>query len=360
MPSVKILLINLFILMMLFSCSKERSNNVVKETPTMSVTATYIRNESLPYIINCSGLIKPWQEAIISSEVSNLTITTIYVNTGDQVTKGQILARLDASQLNADLLGFEANVAGAKAKLEKAKIEVNQAKSLEKAGAISAQELLQYSTTLKTAQAQLKAEIAKLELQKLKIGYTNIIAPDNGIISSRTAAVGNIVIGGNELFRIIRNGILEWQAEVNLDQLSQIKSGQKVKVGNGKGTIIDGTVRQISPILNNSSKNGLVYVDIKKSPDLKVGMSLSGQIYTGIFSGLIVPLKSIVTLDGFNYILLLSATNHVHKVKVQLGTIYNNEIVISSNELSAQSRIVVDGAWFLNESDLVNIVKDNK
>lgn len=360
MNNIKLLLLLwiISITLNIVGCSKPNTD-IDNDIPVLTVTAANLKFESLPNIVYANGLIKPWQEAIISSEINGLNTTAVYVNVGDKVKKGQILAQLNVTQLNIEELSIAANLSDVKARLAKAKTEFNQASMLEKVGAISSQELLQYTTSLKIAQAQLKAEKAKLELQKLKITYTKIIAPDDGVISSSTAAVGNVVMYGNELFRLIRKNLLEWHAEVSTEQLSQIKPGQNVTIKTETGHNIEGRIRQIAPGLHTKSKNGLVFVDLKHNDGLKVEMSLSGQIYTGTFTGLMVPLKAIVSSDGFNYVYQLSETKHVNRVKVQLGTIYNDSVNISG-PFNSKSKIVVSGAGLLNESDLVRVAKDQQ
>jgi len=327
-------------------------NNVA----VMTVTTVTPQRESIPLIINANGLIQAWQETIISAEVGGLDLIDVEVNVGDKVKKGQLLAQLNAAQINADLMGQIADVAEAKANLEKANIEANQARSLEKLGAISSQELLQYLTTQKTTQAKLNAANANLSLQQLKLSYTKVISPDDGVISSRTATAGSIVQSGSELFRLIRHNKLEWQAEVGLDELNQIESGQVVTIQVNSNAVINGRVRQISPVLNLNSKSGIVYIDIPAESSLKIGMSVTGSIYAGSSVGLVIPFKAVISSDGYNYVMQYSKIGRVHKIKVELGQI-NAKMVEVKAGLKPTDRIVVDGASFLNESDLVTLAK---
>ena len=321
-------------------------NNVA----VMTVTTVTPQRESIPLIINANGLIQAWQETIISAEVGGLDLIDV------EVKKGQLLAQLNAAQINADLMGQIADVAEAKANLEKANIEANQARSLEKLGAISSQELLQYLTTQKTTQAKLNAANANLSLQQLKLSYTKVISPDDGVISSRTATAGSIVQSGSELFRLIRHNKLEWQAEVGVDELNQIESGQVVAIQVNSNAVINGRVRQISPVLNLNSKSGIVYIDIPAESSLKIGMSVTGSIYAGSSVGLVIPFKAVVSSDGYNYVMQYSKIGRVHKIKVELGQI-NAKMVEVKAGLKPTDRIVVDGASFLNESDLVTLAK---
>lgn len=338
-------------LFFIVSCNKKDDDMAEQHQTVTVVTPIY---ESYLVNIFASGNIDAWQEAIIGAEVGGLDVTNVYVNVGDRVKKGQLLAELNTAQINADVLSQKANVLEAKANSVQAQTEANQAITLEKVGALSSQELLQYSTKEKTTQAQLVAANANLDLQKLKLSYTKIIAPDDGVISSRSATVGAIVSNGGELFRLIMGNRLEWQAEVPLDKLQSIESGQNVLMQASNGTSINGIVRQVSPALNINSKSAIVYVDILSNSQLKVGTSLDGVIKVGTKHGLMIPFKSIISSDGFNYVMVVNKQNKVHKTKVSLGSIVNDNVVIQSG-IDKHNLIVVDGASFLNESDTISI-----
>ena len=349
---------SLFICMCLLSisvisCSK-KDPVVTVEKATMSVNDIGVTAESWPLIVEANGSVKAWQETIISSQVAGLDILDVYVNVGDKVKKGQLLAKLNSAQVDADLMNQEASLAQAHANLEKAKIESSQAAQLFFAGALSSQELLSYTTTAKTAQAQVKAAQANVNLDHLKLGYTQIQAPDDGVISSSSATVGAIVQTGSELFKIIRNGRLEWQAQVSPNDVSQIKIGQTVDISDGTH-VIKGVVRQIAPSLDTITRNVIVYVDIPDSQLLKSDMYVAGNIYAGIVQVQAVPLGAIVNKDGHDYVMVVDSSHHVHETKIQTGIKYNNMVQVLSG-IESTVRIVLSGGEFLNESDLVTVV----
>lgn len=320
------------------------------------VTATKPVYESYVVTLHANGLIEPWQEMTIGAEIGGLDVSNVYVNVGDKVKKGQLLAELNDAQITADYLSQKASVAEAQANLTQARTEATQAATLEKTGAISSQDLLQYSTKEKTSQAQLAAAKATLDLQKLKLSYTKILAPDDGIISSRSAALGSIVSSGSELFRLIRNNRLEWQAEIALNQVQDIESGQVVTIQTPENQTLRGSVRQISPVLNSNSKNVIVYVDIPQDQKLKIGSAVEGKINLGSRQGLLIPFASVVNSDGFTYVMQLNNKHQVHKTKIQIGNVVGNQVVVLAG-ITATDTIVVDGVSFLNESDVVSIAK---
>lgn len=349
----------IFTIMVLNGCHDSKKDEQYSSIPVVTVSPIHPKYERIPLIITANGLIRAWQEAIIGAEVGGLDVTNVYVNVGDKVTKGEILAKFNAAQVEADLENQIANVAEAEANLEQAKVEAKQAKSLEKVGAISSQELLKYTTAAKTTLAKLNAANANLALQKLRLSYAIIKSPDDGIISSRTATVGSIIQSGSEMFRLITKGRLEWQAEVGLDDISRVESGDTVLIQVSQDKQIAGTVRRTSPTLNSNTKSGIVFIDLPYNSSLKIGMSVAGKILAGSRHSMVIPFKSVVSSDGYNYVMLISSGNLIHKVKVTLGDINESMVEVISG-VNLKDTLVLDGATFLNESDLVRIEGSGK
>lgn len=349
----KIFLFAMFVLAC--GCTKQKSTNTAN--PVLTVSVSTPQQQNITNIVHANGSIKAWRETIISAEVGGLDISEVNVDVGDKVKKGQVLAKLNAAELNADLLNQSANVSEAKANLEQAQTEARQSTLLEKAGAVSAQDLLSYKTKAKTAQAKLDAAQAQLKLQQIKLGYTEIKAPDDGVISSRTATAGSIIQNGSELFRMIKAGKLEWQAEINSGDMSKIKVGQHASITDNTGNTIDGVVNRIAPDLNQSTLNGLIYVDIPPNPELRLGMYLSGEIDIGTTPSIIIPSSAVINRDGYNYVMCLNKNNRVSKIKIQLNNYLNNVAIVESG-IKLSDKIVTLGSGFLNDGDLVRVAED--
>ena len=116
-------------------------------------------------------------------------------------------------------------------------------------GFYSAQQGTQTQTAADTALARLNAAKARLQTAELKRSKANVLAPDDGIISARSATVGTLTQPGQELFRLIRGGRLEWRAEVTAAEISRLKPGQAATLDSPNGETLEGVVRAISPAL---------------------------------------------------------------------------------------------------------------
>lgn len=203
--------------------------------PALSVTTARPAATSLPINLTANGSIAAWQEAVIGSESNGLRLAEVRVNVGDVVKKGQVLAVFADETVRAEIEGARAALLEAQANQKEAKANADRARALESSGALSAQQVTQYVTGEMTAAARVKSAQATLTQQQLRLKYTQVVAPDSGVISARSATVGAVVGVGTELFRMIRQGRLEWRAEVVAQDLGRIKPGRRAVVRAASG-----------------------------------------------------------------------------------------------------------------------------
>jgi RND family efflux transporter MFP subunit len=187
-----------------------------------------------------------------------------------------------------------------------------------------------------------------------------LTAPDEGVISARMASVGSVPGVGSELFRLIRQGRLEWRAEFTVDELSRIQPGMRAQLEAPNGSIVEGQVRLLSPVMDAQTRNALVYIDLpgigtKGSAGLKPGMFVRGSLEIGQSTVLTVPKTAVTFREGFSYIYRLLSDQRVERVKVQTGRITADRIEIISG-LAANDNIVSAGVGFLNDGDRVRVV----
>jgi RND family efflux transporter MFP subunit len=221
---------------------------------------------------------------------------------------------------------------------------------------MSEQEVTRYITAERTAGARVAAARAALSQQQLRLKYTQVVAPDSGIVSARSATVGAVAGVGTELFRMIRQGRLEWRAEITAAELPRMKPGLKAQVKAASGATIRGTVRTVAPTVDPQSRIALVYVDLPPSlsadAPLKAGMFAGGEFELGDSSALTVPQQAIAVRDGFAYVFRLNPDNRVSQVKVTTGRRLGERVEVVAG-LGADALVVVSGAGFLNDGDLV-------
>ncbi len=326
--------------------------------PVLTVTTARPQLAQLPQLLAANGDIAAWQEASIGSEANGLRLTEVLVNVGDRVRAGQVLARFSEDTVQADLAQAKASLLEAQATLAEAASNAERARTLANTGALSTQQINQYQTAEQTAKARVAAAEAAMAAQKLRLKFTQLLAPDDGVISARTATVGAVVANGTELFRMIRKGRLEWRAEVMASELARIKPGTAVTLQAANGTTLRGKVRMIGPTVNPQNRSALVYVDLSPAAagdaPAKAGMFARGEFALGSGNGVTVPQQAVVVRDGFSYVFRMNTDGRVSQLKVKTGRYLKDRVEITDG-ITLDSDLVVAGAGFLNDGDLVRI-----
>jgi RND family efflux transporter MFP subunit len=324
--------------------------------PALTVTVTTPLRATVATAVAANGNVAAWQEAIVGAEAQGMRLAEVLVNVGDVVRKGQVLARFDSAMAQADLAQGRATVAEAEAHLAEAAANAQRARDLQPSGALSAQQVAQLLTAERTAQARLEAVKAAQQVQQLRLQQAEVLAPDAGVISARSATVGAVVPAGSELFRLIRQGRLEWRGEVAAAELAQIRRGQKVQV-EGSGTSVTGTVRQVAPTVDAATRNALVYVDLPDTGGrLKAGMFARGEFATGSSTALTLPQSAVLLRDGFSYVFTVGADGRVAQGKVATGRRSGDRVEILQG-LEEKARVVASGGGFLADGDTVRVVE---
>ncbi len=346
--------------LLLAACGKDEDKKpAAPATPALTVTTARPLTASLPLRLGANGNVAAWQEAIIGSESGGLRLLEVRANVGDLVRKGDVLAVFSADTVNADVEQARAAVQEAQANAAEAAANAKRGQDLKSSGAISDQQVIQWATAARTAAARVAAAKATLTQQQLRLKYTQVVAPDSGIISARSATVGAVVGVGTELFRLIRQGRLEWRAELPASSIGRIKAGARVRVKGANGSVVMGKVRMVAPTVDAQTRTTLVYVDLppalSSDAPLKAGMFAGGEFELGASNALTVPQQAIAVRDGFSYVFRLNPDSRVSQVKIDTGRRLGERIEVVKG-LAPDTQIVVTGAGFLNDGDLVKNV----
>lgn len=348
----------------LLSVNQYSLANTEKPTPpslskaALSVTTTKVLASHISTPLHANGNVMAWQEAVIGAEGQGLRLQEVRVNIGDSVRKGQVLATFDSELIVAELAQSKAAVTEAQAMLMEAAANAQRARDMQPSGVISVQQANQWLTAERAAQARLDATKALLKIQELRLDKTQIKAPDHGIITNRQATVGAVVPPGMELFRMIRQGRLEWRGEVAATELPLVQTGRKVNVSVvGLSKPLEGIIRQVAPSLDPTTRNALVYVDLPPTAGLKAGMFARGEFETTTTSALTIPQTALLLRDGFSYVFSIGKDNKVRQLKVQVGRRSGTQIEITQG-LDQNTLIVETGVGFLADGDTVRIVSN--
>lgn len=331
--------------------------------PSLSVQVARPTQADWPLELSANGAIAAWQEAVVGAELSGLRLDAVLVNVGDRVRRGQVLATLASEAVRADIQNAQASLQEAQALAAEAKSNADRARNLRAADAISAQEAQRSLTSEQTALARVESAKAQLAAQALRGRQTRVLAPDDGVISSRTATVGTVVQPGLELFRLIRQSRLEWRAELPSADLGRVQPGMKAVATPPGGQPVEGRVRMVAPTVDGGTRNGLVYVDLPASAvqaGARAGMFAAGKLAVGQAGGLTVPQTAVLLRDGFSYVFVLEGAPSgqqasVRQVKVKVGRRQGERIEVLEG-LQQGAQVVAAGVAFLADGDTVRVV----
>jgi multidrug efflux pump subunit AcrA (membrane-fusion protein) len=266
--------------------------------PALTVRTTTLRPDKWARTLTANGSILPWQEAIISAQIQGLRIAEVKVSIGDHVRQGDVLLTLD----NYARIGDAGSGSPAQAR---------------------------------------------------------IVAPDSGVISAANANVGSMAQPGVELFRLIRQGRLEWRADLTAEELMLIRKGMTAEISVGEGRMLKGTVRAISPAVNTQTRYGYVLVSLQDSSGIIAGAFARGtfDISGGKKALLSLPQTAVMQRGNKTYVLIVGEDKRVTERYVTIGQRNADRVEIRQG-LKATDAVVESGGAFLTEGDSVAIVKE--
>lgn len=330
---------------LVFAGKTARGPAAAQAAPALTVTLATPKPVIWPDVVSASGAIAPWQEASIGAQISGYQLVEVAADVGDHVRRGQALARLSPALLRAE----EAQLL---ARQEQAEANSRRARSLQASGGVSDQDVLAAETEAKTASALLAAK-------RLELRYTVVLAPDDGVVTARPATLGAVVSAGQELFRMIRQDRLEWRGELTAPQLKAVTLGQRVTLNLPDGSQASAKVRQTAPTMDAQSRLAVIYADITPGNRARAGMYVSGEIVAGRSPGLAVPAESLVIRDGRSFVMVVDEGLRpptVRRRAVKPGR-RNQGLVEIMDGLVGHERLVVRGAGFVDDGDIVRVAR---
>lgn len=334
-----------------------------EKAAVLTVEVISAKKKSVGNNLSADGTVEGKNIANVSGRVNGVAIEKILVDEGDWVKAGQTLAVFDAKGLEQNAIEAQAGVAEAQANYAHAVANAERVLPLLDINAVSQQEVDHHVAAVEQAKAALVSAQARFNGTQLTLQDTKVIAPVSGIISSKQAQIGSIP--QQALFRIIENGVLEWQAKVSPEQLKLIGIGMPVIVKTPTNDWIDGKVTRIVPQAGDDRRMTVV-ATLENSRQVQAGMLLHGEFVLDSQPQTVVPVAAVVSHDGYDYLMLVRnitekdgiSTGTVKRLKVELGKQIDTQVVVKS-ELPANAMIIRQGGGFLNDGDKVRVVASN-
>ncbi|WP_454714159.1 efflux RND transporter periplasmic adaptor subunit [Caulobacter segnis] len=326
-----------------------------KASPSASATVSVVTVTSQPIArqINATGTISPWEEVPVGAETGGLTAVSVNAEEGQVVQAGQVLVQLNSTVLAAQLRQQDASVASAKATLAEASAALNRARELNAKGYLSQAGLDTATARQGTAAANLAAAEAGRGETAARVAQTSVRAPVGGLISRRSVTKGQIVSAGSELFRIVRDGRLELDADIPETDLAAVKAGMPAKIYSEKLGEATGRVRIVTSEVNAQTRIGTARVALSSMGGFRPGMFARATIDAGDQPALVVPSASVLYRENRPGVFVVDSAKKVHFRRISV--LANTGDRVAATGLTAGDSVVVDGAGFLGEGDLVRI-----
>lgn len=331
--------------------SADAATNPSGVQAALSVLVAPVAQSSIENKLTATGSVVAWREMPIGSEASGLAVTAVDVDEGDRVQKGDRLVKLDDRLLQAQIAQQKAAIEKAEATLANAKTDLQRADKMTK-GILSEQTIDERATLVKTSAADLAEAKALLAQYEAELARTEILAPTDAIVAERSVTLGQVVESGTELFRLIRDGRLELDAEIPEADFASIRPGQSATVIGPSGARYPATVRQAAEIVDETTRLGVVHVALPEDTPLKIGMFARVEIDAGNEIATTVPQKALVWRGGKAGAFVLQDDGTVAFAALSLGRQTSDQVAVEDG-LSPGQRIVVSGAGLLNEGDPV-------
>lgn len=323
-------------------------------TSGQTVTVASAAVTSLPRIIAASGSVSAWEEVPVGAETGGLVATAVYVDEGSYVRQGQPLVQLNDALLRAQLRQQQAGVQTAEANLARDDAALARSQELKERGFLSQASLDTALANQRAAAANLASARAALSETQTRLAQATLRAPVAGLIISRSVTRGQIVQAGTEMFRMVRDGRLELDAQVPETELALVRAGQTATVSSDKVGQTTGRVRIVTPEVNAESRLGVARIALSGSGGFRPGMFARAEIDVGAQPTITVPTASILYRENRSGVFVLMTNNHVRFQQVSVLSRAADRTSVSG--LNAGTQVIVDGAGFLGDGDRVNVV----
>jgi HlyD family secretion protein len=332
-----------------------------------------------------SGTLVPREEADVAARIDGLTIVELDAEDGDRVKAGQVLARLDRSQLDALLAENDAAIKRADASIAQSKSVIAQSQAQVQwttddfsraqrlgGGVMSASAIEQRETALKSAQAQLAAANDALavaeadrksrdaERQELlvRISRTVVRAPAAGVVSRRSAKLGATASSiGEPLFRIIVDGAIDLEADAPEQSLARYALGMPATLRlPGAADPVQGRVRLISEEIDRASRTGKVRIALSDASHARIGAFASGEVELARRAAVGAP-EAALRREGESARLYVVHDGRVEERVVTPGIVEGDEVEIKGGLVEGES-VVARAAAFLRPGDRVRAMPE--
>src|SRR5271168_3412159 len=323
------------------------------------VTVTEAGRSAVPTTVSIIGTIGARYDTPIGVEGDGGRVSALYVEAGDHVKRGQILARLDSAVLEPQVANLQAALDLARAEAELAAAEYRRAVAVGKSGALSTEETERRRSSSVTADAKVKVAAAQLAEAQARLARAEVRAPADGVILTRTVEVGQTVSpAGSPLFRMAEGDEVELRGDVAETDLPLLKVGQAVNVRlTGNGNVYPGRVRLLGAVIDPQTRLGMIRVLLAPDPNLRPGAFARAEVIVSNAERIVLPQTAVLTDDKGSYVLIVDSTDKIERRAVHVSGIVDAGVTIDQG-VSDKDQVVATAGAFLQVGETVRPVSE--
>ena len=319
-----------------------------------SVTVVVPGRQEIPATISATGSLAARRDMPVGVPGEGGQIVRVLVEPGQWVGAGQTLAVIDRQVQAQEASQLAASVQVAQADLRLAQNELDRAQALVSRGFVSQADVDRKRATRDAAAARVRVAQAQLAGTRARIGRLDVRAPTAGLVLSRSVEAGQVVgAGSGALFRIAAGGEMEVQARLPQTDLARLSVGVPASVTPvGSEQSYQGTVWQLSPIVDPQTRQGVARVLVPYNRDLRPGGFASVDIRAGSMTAPLLPESAVLTDDAGNYVMIVAPNNTVQRRAVRIATVTDRGVVIGEG-LNGTEQVVESAGQFLNPGERI-------
>ena len=326
------------------SCGSEDKKAVVDNSPAIAVQVKTVSEDSSSPFLTVSGKIEAAKSANISTRMMGY-VDKIYVNVGDKVRDGQLLMSVNNADVSAQLAQVNAGITEAEAAFTNAEKDFNRFSTLFKENSASQKELDDITANYNMAKARLESAKQMRNGVNAQMGYANIRAPFNGVVTNKFISAGDMANPGIPLLEVESPGKYQVLAMVPESEILAVKNDTEVTVQvKALNENVKGKVTEVSTSSKNTGGQYLVKVILNKT-DAQI---LSGMYATVQFpvsrkttsSAIMIPVEAIVKNGQLSGIYTVSQSNTALLRWLRLGRTFGDQVEVLSG-LSADEQYIV-------------------
>ncbi len=319
-----------------------------------SVTVVVPGRSQVARTVVASGALAARRDQPIGVAGEGGRVTAVLVDAGSWVRQGQVLATIDRSVQGQEAAQLVASVAAARADAALAQNELDRSAALVGRGFVSKADLDRKRAARDSAAARVNVAQAQLGASRARIGRLNITAPTAGLILSRSVEVGQVVsAGAGGLFRLARGGEMEMRAQMSQQDLGFVHTGMAASVTPlGSDRTFAGSVWQVAPVIDPTSRQGEVRIAIPSDPAVRPGGFAEARISAGGTTAPLLPQSAVLSDEKGNYVYIISGKNEVERRAIKIGSVDDQGVTIAEG-LSGQEAVVLSAGPFLNPGQKV-------